>query len=66
MRKEIISTIAGEGSEDGITVTSVDDFVKSDSSSENSMDGSYIALGSRFKVLIFKKFFFSLFFFYYL
>ncbi|RGB29974.1 hypothetical protein C1646_712347 [Rhizophagus diaphanus] len=43
LRKEIIITIGGE---DSITVTSFDEFAKSDSSSESSLEGSFIAVES--------------------
>ncbi|RIA82120.1 hypothetical protein C1645_835866 [Glomus cerebriforme] len=49
LHKEIISTI---GDDDDITVTLIDDSVKSDSTSESSMDGSFIALGASAKIKI--------------
>lgn len=43
LRKEIIISIGGE---DSITVTLFDEFAKSDSSSESSLEGSFIAVES--------------------
>jgi len=47
LRKEIITAI---GNDEFTTVTLIDDFAKSDSSSESSMDESFIAVNASVKV----------------